>query len=137
MKEEAGCTTSGTAERECIHCGVQEQKELPSHGHHFSETVIPPTVEIGGYTEYECDDCGLKYTDHYTEKLTEEVLKGDVDSDGELTLKDVVIMRRFIVGGWYVEIDLNNGDMNDDGEISLIDVVMLRRIIVNLGSNSE
>lgn len=57
-------------------------------------------------------------------------LEGDVNNDGSVNLLDVVILRKFIVGGYGIELDLANGDVNNDGNINLADVVRTRRIIV-------
>ena len=56
-------------------------------------------------------------------------VKGDLNGDGSVNLKDVVIMRRYIAGGWNVTIDETAADMNGDGEVNLKDVVLLRRQI--------
>lgn len=55
--------------------------------------------------------------------------KGDVNGDKEINLKDVVLLRRYIAGGWDVNIDENAADVDHNGEIDLKDVVMLRRFI--------
>lgn len=54
---------------------------------------------------------------------------GDVNNDGEIDLKDVVIIRRFIAGGWDVELDTETADVNNDNEVDLKDVVLIRRYI--------
>ena len=54
---------------------------------------------------------------------------GDLNGDGTVNLKDAVLLRRYIAGGWNAEIDKNCADVNGDGEINLKDVVMLRRRI--------
>lgn len=55
---------------------------------------------------------------------------GDVNHDGNINLLDVVLLRKYIVGGYGVEVDLKDGDVNNDGTINLADVVKIRRIIV-------
>ena len=54
---------------------------------------------------------------------------GDVNGDGMINLKDVVMLRRFIAGGWGIEVDPRTADVNSDGTINLKDAVMLRRYI--------
>lgn len=56
-------------------------------------------------------------------------MTGDVNSDGAIDLKDVVLIRRFIAGGWDVELDTETADVNNDGEVDLKDVVLIRRYI--------
>ena len=53
----------------------------------------------------------------------------DVNGDGKVNLKDVVYLRRYIAGGWDLEIDTAAADVNADGVINLKDVVLLRRKI--------
>lgn len=54
---------------------------------------------------------------------------GDVNGDGSIDLKDVVLIRRYIAGGWNVTIDKTAADVNNDEAVNLKDVVMLRRYI--------
>lgn len=60
-----------------------------------------------------------------------EIKKGDINDDGSVNLKDVVLLRRYIAGGWDAEIDTNVADVNGDGAINLKDVVLLRRYIAD------
>lgn len=52
---------------------------------------------------------------------------GDVDADGELTLRDVALVQRSIVGGWGVTVEVSAADMNGDGVLDARDVVLLTR----------
>ena len=54
---------------------------------------------------------------------------GDANGDGSVALKDVVLIRRFIAGGWNVSLDISVADVNDDGTVNLKDVVLIRRFI--------
>ena len=54
---------------------------------------------------------------------------GDSNGDGEIDLKDVVMIRRLVSGGWNVTIDESNADVNNDGFVDLKDVVVLRRYL--------
>ena len=56
-------------------------------------------------------------------------LMGDLNNDGNVNLKDVVILRRYIAGGWGVTLDEKAADINSDGTINLKDAVLLRRYI--------
>ena len=55
--------------------------------------------------------------------------KGDVNGDGTVNLKDVVLLRRYIASGWGVTLDETIADVNGDGKVNLKDAVMLRRFI--------
>ena len=65
-----------------------------------------------------------------------EKKSGDVNGDGSVNLKDVVMIRRYIAGGWNVAIDEKLADVNKDGSVNLKDVVMIRRYIAG-GWNVE
>ena len=56
-------------------------------------------------------------------------LSGDANGDNAVDLKDVVIIRRYVAGGWDVEIDTVNADVNADNIVDLKDVVLTRRYI--------
>ena len=57
-------------------------------------------------------------------------LRGDVNSDGEVTVKDVTLLQRWLVGGYDVTIDSALADVNGDGEVNGKDVTHLRRRLV-------
>lgn len=57
----ATCTEAQT----CESCGAV--LELPT-GHHYSETVTPPSCSAMGFTTFTCDDCGASYIGNYTDK---------------------------------------------------------------------
>lgn len=56
---------------------------------------------------------------------------GDVNKDGVVNVVDVILLRRYLVGGYEVVIDESTADMNGDGVITIADVVLLRRFLVD------
>lgn len=56
-------------------------------------------------------------------------ITGDVDGDGQITPKDVTKLRRFLAGGWNVEVSVENADIDGDGKVTPKDVTMLRRYL--------
>jgi len=54
---------------------------------------------------------------------------GDTNGDGDISVKDVVPIRRHIAGGYTVEMNEAAADVNGDGSISVKDVVPIRRYI--------
>ena len=54
---------------------------------------------------------------------------GDANGDGVLDLKDVVLLRRFLAGGWNVTIEADNMDVDGDGVLSLKDSTLLSRYL--------
>lgn len=71
-----------------------------------------------------------------TETIVNKAESGDVNGDGEVNLKDVVLIRRYIAGGWNVSLDEIIADVNGDGTVNLKDVVLIRRYIAG-GWNVE
>lgn len=61
---------------------------------------------------------------------------GDVDSSGSINGKDVLALRKYIVG-LETDMTLENADVNYDGNINGKDVLMLRKYIVGLIDSFE
>ena len=64
-----------------------------------------------------------------TEPIEGAGIAGDANEDGKVDLKDVILIRRCIAGGWDVEIDTVNADVNADDIVDLKDVILIRRYI--------
>lgn len=56
----------------------------------------------------------------------EEILLGDIDGDGIVTITDALTLLRAVVN----DQTLVNGDLNGDGKVSLIDVIRVFKLIV-------
>ena len=54
-------------------------------------------------------------------------LAGDANNDGSVSLKDVVQIRRWLVGGWNIVINEANADVDGNNKVDLKDVVLIRR----------
>jgi len=65
-----------------------------------------------------------------------EYILGDANGDGKITLKDAVIIQRYIAGGWGVEIDEKIADVNKDDKVNLKDAVLIQRYVAG-GWNIE
>ncbi len=55
---------------------------------------------------------------------------GDVNADGVVDVLDVIILRRYLAGGYDVVIDNASADMDSDGYITVADLILLRRQLV-------
>ncbi len=66
-----------------------------------------------------------------TVKLPAAALLGDVNGDGAVNMKDVLLMRKYLAG-MDVEYDAQNADCNGDGDVNMKDVLMLRKFLAGL-----
>ena len=55
---------------------------------------------------------------------------GDLNDDGVINMQDVVLLRRYIVGGYDIDINTMAADVNRDDTLNMQDVVLIRRYIV-------
>ena len=66
--------------------------------------------------------------------LGASVLYGDVNGDGSVDMKDVLLLRKSIAGIEATPFDKAAADVNGDGSIDMKDVLMTRKYIANLVS---
>jgi predicted nucleic-acid-binding Zn-ribbon protein len=128
----ATCTTDGVKKLVCGHCGHTQSVTIAATGHQFTDEVIEATQDTLGYTIHTCDKCDYSYIDTFTEYTSEEPIEripGDVNDDGTVDLVDVILIRRFLAGGWNVTINEDNADVDGDNEVTLADVILIRRYL--------
>ncbi len=58
-----------------------------------------------------------------------EYMPGDVDRNGVVNTTDVILIRRFIAGGYNVEINKKAADVDANGQVNTTDVILIRRFI--------
>lgn len=64
---------------------------------------------------------------------TEPVIMGDVDGDGVVTMRDVLLLRKYVMGIIdETEINLSVADLDESGEITVKDVLLLRRAYLGI-----
>ena len=63
----------------------------------------------------------------WADSESESDRSGDLNADGYTNTSDVVLLRRYIAGGYDVTVDELEADLNSDGYINTSDVVLLRR----------
>ena len=126
----ATCTGDGTKTAMCENCGMEDTivDEGSKTGHEYDEGVVTqePTTTTEGIMSYSCSKCG----DIKEEKISQIVLPGDASGDSKVDIKDVTLLRRYIVGGYGTLIDMEASDVNNDSVIDIKDVTLLRRYIV-------
>ena len=65
------------------------------------------------------------------ESNTAEVLLGDVNGDGKVTLTDVSVLKNYLTGQHISKFNERNADMNGDGNVSITDLSLLKNAIVS------
>ncbi len=60
-----------------------------------------------------------------------DYLPGDLNEDGLVNTTDVVLLRRYVAGGYGVSIKEVAADVNDDGILNTTDVVRIRRFVAD------
>ena len=66
------CTEIGWDEYDACQregCDYTTKVEIPAPGHDYTEKVVKPTCEKGGYTLHTCKNCHDSYKDHLTKTL--------------------------------------------------------------------
>lgn len=58
-----------------------------------------------------------------------DFMAGDVNGDNKISVADVILIRRHIVGGYGTDINENAANVNDDGKVSSADIILIRRYI--------
>ena len=137
------CTKGGYTTYTCTLCGYSFTGDKTSaKGHTYKAKVTAPTCTEKGFTTHTCS-CGESYVDSYVEALSHSykngvcsscgakspVFYGDLDEDGVITTTDIVLLRRYIAGGYGVTLNPSAADLNSDGVLTSTDVVILRRYI--------
>ncbi len=96
--------------------------------YHVSEDGTATDMEaeyIDGYMVFETDHFG-----YYVIADMSVSKPGDTNSDGELDVKDVVLLAQF-VAQWSVTIDKHAADCNADDAINIMDAVLLAQFLAN------
>jgi len=66
----ATCTAPGLDARACGKClTAEETRVVPSPGHSYVSTVVPPTKQFGGHSLHSCTRCGNSYIDSLTARI--------------------------------------------------------------------
>lgn len=88
----------------------------------------PKIAEVKSNVEIKLTAESLKVNGVSTE--AEPLKLGDLNYDGVLNAKDVTLLRRFIVGGYNINVVEEAADVNGDDSYSIKDITVLRRYIV-------
>lgn len=131
----ATCTEDGKTEgQHCSSCGeiLVDQTVVKALGHDYRKTVTPPTEREYGYTETRCSRCGDIYSIDGYVLSTGTHTPGDVNNDGVINMKDVVLLGRY-VDGESVLIAEDAAEVNADGMITIDDYKAVKRFAAGWG----
>ena len=108
---------------------------LVNEGDKYADTFVLSGKSVASATGVTVTETVKSYAGTAAKKATfnmtaaQEIHYGDVNDDGSVDLKDVVMMRRALAGGWELSINEAAADVNKDGSFDLKDVVILRRYL--------
>ena len=112
--------------------------EMLSNGHLNGEVLkltysVSDTLAEGSYpfvlTLCETLDANENYLETAmvsAEVSINEVLKGDFNNDGTVSIADVMLLLRAVVNDQAI----SNGDLNGDGKVGLVDVIRVMKLIL-------
>ena len=58
-----------------------------------------------------------------------DYVPGDTNKDQEVTPADIIMLRRYLAGGYDLDINVAAGDVNADEELTPVDVILIRRYL--------
>ncbi|MBQ6498583.1 MAG: hypothetical protein IJI48_01610, partial [Ruminococcus sp.] len=63
----------------------------------------------------------------------QEILRGDADEDGDVTVIDATVIQRYLLGApMLTPFNEANADADDDGEITIVDSTVIQRYLLGL-----
>lgn len=113
----ATCTQEGVCVCSCS-CGDSYIEVTAPRGHDFDASAGENVSIADGTKTVRCVRCDARLVN----------MPGDVNADGSVNLKDVVLLRRALAG-WDVTADPFNSDVDADGDADLADVVQITRCL--------
>lgn len=91
--------------------------------------MTPITIIVDGQETYNLDLENVDFVSVGGSVNIDSKVCGDVDNDGDINLKDVVVLKRYLSENDSETINTINADINNDGQINLKDVVVLKRYL--------
>ena len=107
---------------------VLEQEEI--HEHVWNDGVVTqaPTYYEEGVMTYTCVLCGETRTE--VMPIIIPYIKGDLDTDGAISMKDLAILKKALAGKTELTKEqFDKADINNDGSFDLLDCRALKKIL--------
>ena len=114
-RTDATCTEAGADIYTCP-CGDAYSTPIAPRGHDFDASIANNVTIAGGTKTVRCSRCDASLTN----------TPGDVNRDGSVDLRDVVLLQRALAR-WNVSADETNADVNADASVDLRDAVLIAR----------
>ena len=108
----------------CGRCGDTITQILPklNKQDYTLEVFVEPTKEAEGFGKYTWNV--TEYGEFVFEGAISNVILGDVNDDGAITVLDLMRLANFFAGK-DVEVNEANADVNDDGKVTVLDLMRL------------
>lgn len=71
----------------------------------------------------------VPFTIKNAEIIVNNYIPGDVNGDGKINVTDILLMRRYIAGGYNVNINEAAANVNNDAKVNAVDVTLVRRYV--------
>lgn len=120
----ATCEEYGwNAYQTCARCDYTTYDEIAALGHDDEETVLTePTPDAPGEGMYICKVCErVEFRE-----IPFTAPAGDIDGDGVVTVKDVMISIKAVLDGTAID----GADTNGDGKMTLLDVIQILKAAI-------
>ena len=92
-------------------------------------------VKVNGRSAVFLEKKGIywKYEAEFTVP-EQTVLKGDVDGNGKVNMRDYALLQKYLLDSGSVEIKEANADMDGDGKVNMRDYALLQKLLLKSGS---
>ncbi len=133
--KQATCTEDGITEYTCTLCGERITEIVKAKGHKFivdKSASTAPTYTSSGVERVVCVLC--RYSEeHEIPPLEIKEGGGDVNGDGRIDVKDLLLFRKIMAGAADgSDLPLFNADVNDDGNVDLKDLLLIRYLVAGI-----
>lgn len=128
------CTETGIERVYCSHsdCNEYEEHILEKTEHDYTTFKIECSYTSQGCTRHLCKNCLYYYDEDIVDAIP--LYYGDVNGDGEVNVKDVLLTRKCASG---IDVDdalevMTRADVNADEEVNVKDVLIIRKFAAGL-----